>query len=422
MQEKQLRDHLSNDTVLNLVHRKFIKLQIDEVKETKCLLDEIVKDLINRMKNQDPLFRRLYQKMVFCGSFYKDTKISKPNEFDLNIILNLSKCTVHPNNIHLSFTQPAFFKIEISNSYDSPATRYHMSKEEERQFNKFLVNGYLDPHKFRNWIEGVLQNSIMHELPLQYGLITRLNKVRKNGPAFTLELEHLHREGEQIDIDIVPALNFDTELIVYSPVNFKNIEKYNNREWFAVSIPKNTTNECVDNLHWRQSFFYQEKEILQAHGRAKLVIRLMKKLRDNQNWSNIASYFIETLFFNKLESIKEQLNETSLTWLFYLMLKEMHRDFEKHIIPYFWDERYNLLAGRLGPQEMFNIERRLYRIICDIERKASTNPFVIAEQILNKGELEELRAEYNTKQMADLSISDIGEENQEQDKGWCALF
>lgn len=53
------------------------------------------------MKEQDSLFERLYNRIVFCGSLYKGTKISKPNEFDLNIILNLSKCTVHPDDIYV---------------------------------------------------------------------------------------------------------------------------------------------------------------------------------------------------------------------------------------------------------------------------------------------------------------------------------
>ncbi|XP_076276659.1 cGAS-like receptor 1 isoform X2 [Lasioglossum baleicum] len=421
MDENRLKDHLSNDKVLQLVHSKFIKLQMDEVAETRILLDQVVNDLIDRMKRQDPLFERLYNKIVFCGSFYKGTKISKPNEFDLNIILNLSKCTVHPNNIHLSFTQPAFVKIEISKSYNTPATKYNMSAIEKKKLNSLIVDGYLHPHRFRSWVEGVLECSIRSKLPLEYDSKIRLITIRKGGPAFTLELEHLRRQGEQIHIDIVPALNFDTEIIVDSPVNFKEIQKYNNKEWFAVSVPKNTINGSNDNLHWRQSFFYQEKEILQKNGRIKYIIRLMKKLRDNQKWANVASYFIETLSFNKLESIKEQLDRMPLTWLFYLMLKEMLHDFEKHMIPYFWDERYNLLL-KIGEREMFNIECRLRRIIYDIKRKASTNPFVIAEQILNRTELQELHVVYSTEQIADLNIDGIDEEEKKENTSWCALF
>ena len=41
------------------------------------------------MKSEDSLFKEIYQEIIFIGSFYKGTKIEKPNEFDLNIILKL---------------------------------------------------------------------------------------------------------------------------------------------------------------------------------------------------------------------------------------------------------------------------------------------------------------------------------------------
>ncbi|XP_076652633.1 cGAS-like receptor 1 isoform X2 [Halictus rubicundus] len=379
MVERKLMHDLSDDRVLQIVHSKFIKLQMEEVKENKILLDQVVTDLIDRMKKQDSLFERLFNRIVFCGSFYKRTKISKPNEFDLNIILNLSKCTVHPDDTHFSFSQPGFVKIGISRDPNRLQKRYHMSEEQERQFNKFIDNGYLDPHKFRNWVEGIIDSSLSCKLPLEYNFTIQLIKIKKSGPAFTLILEHL-RHREQIHIDIVPVLNFDTDVILNSPVNFKEIQKYSNKEWFAVSVPKNTINGSDDKFHWRQSFFYQEKEILEKSGRIKFIIRLMKKLRDNQGWYNVASYFIETLTYNRLENIKDRLNTTPLPWLFYLVLKEMLDAFKQHTIEYFWDERYNLLA-KIGEHEMFNITHRLSRIILDIERKAGTDRFIIAKHI-----------------------------------------
>lgn len=45
--------------------------------------------LINLMKQKDTLFAKAYRNIIFCGSFYKGTKVSNPNEFDLNIILKL---------------------------------------------------------------------------------------------------------------------------------------------------------------------------------------------------------------------------------------------------------------------------------------------------------------------------------------------
>lgn len=41
------------------------------------------------MKSEDSLFKKMYQEIIFCGSFYKGTKIEAPNEFDLNVTLKL---------------------------------------------------------------------------------------------------------------------------------------------------------------------------------------------------------------------------------------------------------------------------------------------------------------------------------------------
>lgn len=50
---------------------------------------QVVKTLIERMKSKDSLFEKVYKEIIFCGSFYKGTKVGHPNEFDLNIILEL---------------------------------------------------------------------------------------------------------------------------------------------------------------------------------------------------------------------------------------------------------------------------------------------------------------------------------------------
>ena len=41
------------------------------------------------MKEENSLFRIMYKQIIYCGSFYKGTKIGEPNEFDLNIILEV---------------------------------------------------------------------------------------------------------------------------------------------------------------------------------------------------------------------------------------------------------------------------------------------------------------------------------------------
>lgn len=41
------------------------------------------------MKNQSALFNKTYQKISYTGSYFKKTRVGAPEEFDLNLIINL---------------------------------------------------------------------------------------------------------------------------------------------------------------------------------------------------------------------------------------------------------------------------------------------------------------------------------------------
>ncbi|KOC67476.1 hypothetical protein WH47_11655, partial [Habropoda laboriosa] len=89
MEDKLLNKYLSNDEVFKAINKRFISLKDNEVERINVYLQQVVETLIERMKLKDSLFNKTYNKIVFCGSFYKGTKVERPNEFDLNIILHL---------------------------------------------------------------------------------------------------------------------------------------------------------------------------------------------------------------------------------------------------------------------------------------------------------------------------------------------
>lgn len=89
MEDTQLRNSLSNDTVFNIISKKFISLPDNKVKTNNMYLQQATTALIELMKLKDPLFAKAYKNIIFCGSFYKRTKVGHPNEYDLNIVLDL---------------------------------------------------------------------------------------------------------------------------------------------------------------------------------------------------------------------------------------------------------------------------------------------------------------------------------------------
>ncbi|XP_078041234.1 cGAS-like receptor 1 isoform X2 [Augochlora pura] len=364
------------------------------------------------MKRNDTLFAKAYEQIVFCGSFYKGTKISKPNEFDINIVLNLRKCIIHPNNIQLIKAKPAFVGIRIHDFWDIPhSQKYALTNKEKRQLRKLMHNNYLHPCRFLSWIQKTLSD-LNKQLPICYKSF-KLIKISSSGPAFTLLLKNYNCEKE-FSVDIVPVLTFDTDILC--TINSKYNWRGTKGTWFAVAVPpKNSYTEFLDESPpWRQSFVYQENKILSQHGRIKQIIRLLKKLKETWGWYNIASYFIETIFLNKLIDIKDILDRKSSTWIFYVMLKEMHRCFEEHTIEYFWDPEYNLLS-KIGIIEMQNITRCLRHIIERIRLYIVSNPLIIADIILDDEEYESLMKEYNARD------TNINGDNQEQSSWKCII-
>ncbi|CAL7936082.1 unnamed protein product [Xylocopa violacea] len=415
MQNTKLNKSLSNDTVFNIINSKFISLQDAETKEAIQYLLAIVEELLQRMKSKDTLFAKTYKHITYCGSFYKGTKVGKPNEFDLNIVFNLP---INYSSIDFSSTRPAFVKLNVNNSQIDNC----LTDAEKRLFNNLILNGFLDPNKFRSWIEGIIYR-VVNELPMsgnkhklfvsngELSFYATL-KIKKSGPAFTLMLNILNRN---IDVDLVPTLKFNITAIRKFISNFNELQNCQNSICFAIPVPVRGGNaNLVTDQHWRLSFCLQENEILRRYGRVKPIIRQMKKLRDTQNWKSIASYYIETLFYNKLTELKPNLNSIPSTYFFFIMLKALCEACVQHQIHYFWNRDYNLLE-KIGIVEMQNIAYRLKFIIKIIEQNIITDELILATYILNSEELSLLKNICNGQKH-------IEDEKEEQKEEWSCMI
>lgn len=42
--------------------------------------------IIAILKQEDEVFKKYYQRPMYTGSFYKQTRVGKPEEFDVNLI------------------------------------------------------------------------------------------------------------------------------------------------------------------------------------------------------------------------------------------------------------------------------------------------------------------------------------------------
>ncbi|XP_076763857.1 cGAS-like receptor 1 [Xylocopa sonorina] len=407
IENKELKKYLYNDTIFNIINSEFISLEDGEMKDTNKYLLAVIEALLARMRLQDTLFCKTYKHITFCGSYYKNTKVGQPNEFDLNIVFDLP---IDYITIDFSSTRPAFVQLNVIDSHVYNLPKHNgLTEQEKRVFSTLISNGFLDPNKFRSWFEGILYK-VYNKLPMfgnKHILNVSCNKlcfhaalnIKKSGPAFTLMINIL-KKNKNIDVDLVPTLKFDCR----------------NRKCFAIPVPVcDKDGGLARDQHWRLSFCLQENEILKKYGRVKPIIRQMKKLRDTQNWKSIASYYIETLFYNKLTELEPNLNKIPATFFFFIMLMELYKACAEHEIRYFWNKDYNLLE-KIGKIEMQNISYRLKCIIKNIERKIITNELILATYILNSEEFSLLKRIYKGQE-------DVECEEEEQPSQWqCILL
>ncbi|XP_032688739.1 cyclic GMP-AMP synthase-like isoform X2 [Odontomachus brunneus] len=339
-------------------------------------------ELIDIMKNQNSLFKKTFKRTVYTGSFYKKTKIGSPDEFDLNLIIKLP---IKEDNVQFSTNLPGYIKICTNISRNNTL---NMDQKAHKDMMSFIDNQtYLDQDRFRRWIERILSKAthVTNENN-RMKLKDYTVRIKKSGPAFTLSLQIPNRE-QPISIDLVPVLAFSSSRHP-PPCSGNYVPEYCNRDWFLVPKPLNNKNisDAEENQYWRLSFYEFEKVILSKYGRAKPIIRHLKKFRDTQNLKCIASYYIETLCFHHLHIFKEQ--RKSSTSLFFTMLKQLFEAFHDRCIKYYWDENVNLLE-KIEYNEMKNIEKRLFNIIKNIEKQITEKPdnsFAIATYVLNSEE------------------------------------
>ncbi|XP_046608238.1 uncharacterized protein LOC124299225 isoform X1 [Neodiprion virginianus] len=403
-----------SDRIFNEINKQFVTLKPGETKEYNAHLQRVLSTFIERMKEKDPLFNACYRRIVYVGSYYEGLKVGKPEEYDLNVIINLP-IDYKTLNILIASEKPGYVKIKAMSDvlpnlrkqprwseYKRPrAAVYQRQRYRKLVMDKWFDKSmYLDQNQFRQWFESVASRVFQsfptpanNEYILSVDGIKYTLRQKKSGPALTLKINIPN--GHNVDVDLVPVLEFLTA----PPRPFRSHTKKKN--WFAVSKP---LQNCSNNhILWRPSFYEREQELLK--GSIKQVIRQMKKLRDTQNFKSIASYFIKTLFLRELENqdYSSDFQRLPSTWIFYYMLKKFQESTGKGIIYDFWNPTNNLLVN-ISQKEMSNINDRLNKIIKDIDKKIQSDEYIIAEYILNKDELAKLKTSMLSSAMTEMRI------------------
>ncbi|GFT16929.1 cyclic GMP-AMP synthase [Nephila pilipes] len=338
-----------------------IKLDENLIKTNNEILKDFLSTFIEEMKKKDDIFKLLYQKPHFTGSFYSDLRISQPDEFDINLVLNLPfkasdfEITYHPQ-------VPSYAKYHLKNP-EAAAKAYP-------QLLKLLFqDGFLIPEKVRKWIQSVVDKAL-RTYSLRFPIVRIIPSA--SGPARTIKL--MKYDGAVIDIDLVPTIPCVLESKQPGIDGRVRAKLGATLQTFLIPKPYSSTKQAPVNdteisRLWRTHFPEAEGKLIHDIGCVKPVIKLLKLLRDRNVWKILASYYLKTVVMWMLieNSDKEYWKEDKMDERFIEALEKLAGYVEKQSIPYLFSKRNNLLS-KIGPVEALNINKRLCSLIRDVKK------------------------------------------------------
>ncbi|EZA48044.1 hypothetical protein X777_14420 [Ooceraea biroi] len=152
MDPTDIAKYLVDDTVFKKLNRQFITLDPDDVRNNNQYLNEIIEKLIKLMQQQSKLFNKTYRRIVWAGSYYKKTRVGDPEEYDINLVIDLP---IKQEDMKFTSQCPGYVKILSNIKWDNS---FGKSMDPEYQEMKKLIDdeSYLHQVKFRTWMEGIL--------------------------------------------------------------------------------------------------------------------------------------------------------------------------------------------------------------------------------------------------------------------------
>ncbi|KAK3921360.1 Cyclic GMP-AMP synthase, partial [Frankliniella fusca] len=388
--KKSLKDA---DVVLQYVNKKYISLNDFDHRVYAEHLTTVLKELVQLMKNKDALFNKLYVKEHFAGSYPDGLKIGKPEEYDMNLIIKLP---VDHSKLKFETDTPSFIMIKGEEVFCGEPSL-------PPEFSRWVdAEGYLLQTKFREWMEGVLTKAFdglpYHECAEGNTRCLKVEKqkgeeqeykirYKKSGPAITVKVTT--PDNKLIDVDLVPAFQFGHPIWPESVLPLP--KSCNKKSWMAIPKPKKLKEgeepKPNDAREWRMSFLDQERELLSGTGTVKPTIKLLKKLRDASN-IKLSSYAIKTVILMEMSVRESEFWKNRGTYLFLYMLHRLAEKIKTGHIPFYWDERDDLL--KMNDKQFSNVSNRLGKLLKEMIRGVEKNPYIIAEKLLTKDELAEV--------------------------------
>lgn len=354
--------------------RSVLKIDNSERKEFVEAFNEIIEALLEKMGENNPLFRYLYRTIAPAGSSWEDLRICKPDEFDVNVIL---LPTDIQNDVKVEDIGSGHISIKLDKGFDVDERKISRKFVNDSKFSSnldsiraqlknWVEDSYIRRDKVMEWMQGAVDSALFLLQSKEWTYIKSISR-SYSGPAITINATM--RNGKKFSIDLVPAFEFSQE---HLPRKTKEkvqdkVKRGISRTWYA--IPKGPTSGSP-KIMWRTSLYQAERDFMSGHYHLKPSIRIMKRLRDQQEWKSLSSYYLKTKFMWMMD--EEQLNcRMGLGQIVVLALKSLEEALTKAEINYYWDDELNLLNNGCNKEFFKNVSGYLKNIIKEFEKSAN---------------------------------------------------
>ncbi|XP_013184442.1 cyclic GMP-AMP synthase-like receptor isoform X2 [Amyelois transitella] len=279
-----------------------------------------------------------------AGSVYDGIKITKLDEYDMDIVIRLP--ISYDEGIIVENERPGFVKMKIGNAFDNLAKQPEWENCHKVTYTWRDDEKYFLQNKFRHWVQGIVQRALNEmEYKVCVNGVVYLLKYTQSGPAYTLKIKADESQEENepfhLDVDLVPVIRFRYPRW---PQGYRTPLNNDIKNWLVVPKPNKALEDiALQNRCWRLSFQEFERDMMKGCQNLKKTIRLVKKLRDVLRLKAIASYYIKTLFLWKISETSKKYWETKPSVLFQTMVAILRDAIEKKNIQYFWHKEHNLI-------------------------------------------------------------------------------
>lgn len=273
-------------TELDKVH-KSITLDDDDTASNVAILETLLDDITKQMAWIDPLFREVFNRLVYTGSYYEGLRTKSADEFDINLVLDLpfQKC-----DVSVVGGPPGYVGYKVS-----PAAIHRLRREGGEQLHGWMDSeNRLLPDKVKSWLQSVFDRALRSFNPSRSSSLVAQIRPSQSGPAKTFHI--ILKDGCNIDVDLVPVIEF----------KHPDWPEGTQRKHWMTRIPKTDCNWFLipkpprsNSYLWRLHFPNMEKRLIEDFGCVKPIIRLLKITRDSYKW-NLSSYALKTFVMHEV--------------------------------------------------------------------------------------------------------------------------